>query len=1030
MTGFVHLHTHSSYSFLDGTNSPQQLVSRAASMNMPALALTDHNYVSGAVEFFKAAADCGIKPIIGAEITLSNRHHLVLLAKNPKGYSSICHLLTMGHLSSDRQNPQVPFGALAECADNVIALSGCRRGEIPHLLLKHQWKEACTAANHYRRVFPDFYLELIDDMLPKTRWLNEMLVKLGNELGIPVVATNNVHYTDPEFFPLHDALTAVRTGTTLDDVHPERRLNAENYLKSAVQMFSSFEWCPEALENTLKIAEQCSPALDLTRQLFPAFPTPDGMNSDSFLREITFAGARERYGGITAGIEERLNHELDIISKLNVADYFLAVWDIARYARRHGIRYAGRGSAADSAVVYCLYITDVDAVKRGLLFERFLSLERSQRPDIDIDFDARYRDQVADYVYRTYGKEHVASVCTFSTYRARSAIRDFGKVLGFAPEDLDRLAKLFPHIPADAIDTALDKYPEIRDSRLPRRRYRLLFELCRQAAGLPRHIGTHLGGLIISRVPLTEITPLQQAAKGVLITQFDKRTIEDLGLIKLDLLSLRTLSAVEDSMTSIHASGHDLDYRGLPLDDPATYRRLNSGQTIGAFQLESPAQRALQARLGADNIEDIVASVALIRPGPIQGDMVEPFIARRHNLEPITYLHPKLKPILEKTYGVVLFQEQVIEIATVIAGFTPGEADRLRKVMTHFRSHKEMEEIGREFLAKAVANGVDEDTAKTIFSYIVGYAGYGFCEAHAAAFSDTAYKTTYLLEHYPAHFFAALLNNQPMGFYPPNTLCLQARARGVSILPVDINESQVDFTATDDSIRIGLKQVGGLSKTTQTAIVSARKQGRFIGIRDFCHRVPVQKDELENLILCGAFDSVAYNRRQLLWQLEHIWRDTKAQRQYTFADVDPSFAGESEGRYTVRDFTEKEKFLAEYRILGLHPTRHVMEFVRPNLAAKGIYSSRELFQMQPGTMVTTAGIVIRPHRPPTKSGQTVVFLTLEDEFGVIDVTIFESVYQRYGRLVFTEPGLIVRGKLEQRGNAKSITARRISPLCS
>ena len=431
----------------------------------------------------------------------------------------------------------------------------------------------------------------------------------------------------------------------------------------------------------------CSPALDLNRRLFPAFPTPPGVSADEYLRQLVFAGAKERYGRITSQIQSRLEHELDVIARLQVADYFLVVWDIARQAREWGIRYAGRGSAADSAVVYCLYITDVDAIGRNLLFERFLSLERSQTPDIDIDFDARHRDRMAQYVYDTYGPEHVASVCTFSTYRARSAIRDFGKVLGFPAQEIDRVAKLFPHIPADGIKAALDRYPEVRDSRLPKHRYELLFHLCHQAAGLPRHIGTHLGGLIVSAVPLTTITPLQRSAKGVLITQFDKNTIEDLGLIKLDLLSLRTLSAVEDSLASMAASGHSVDYRRLPLDDAATFRRLNSGSTIGTFQLESPAQRALQARLGADNIEDIVASVALIRPGPIQGNMVEPFIARRHGEEPITYLHPKLEPILAKTYGVVLFQEQVIEIATVIAGFTPGEADQLRRVMTHFRSH-------------------------------------------------------------------------------------------------------------------------------------------------------------------------------------------------------------------------------------------------------------------------------------------------------------------------------------------------------
>jgi len=1029
MSSFVHLHVHTSYSFLDGTDFPQDLVRKAAELGMPALAMTDHNYVSGAVDFHKAAVAAGIKPITGVEITLTTKHHLTLLAQNPKGYANICRLLTEAHLTSARREPLVAPQLLEKYTEDIICLSGCRRGEIPHYILQNRPDKALTAAAKYQSIFRHFYLELIDDKLPKTHWLNAMLVELGKELGIPVVATNNVHYMTRSRFPLHDALTAIRTNTTLEEVHPERKLNSENYLKTGEEMEADFAWCPEAIQATNAIAEMCEPALDLTRKLFPAFPTPPGISADGFLRELTFAGAKERYQKITLEIRARLEHELSIISKLGVADYFLTVWDIARYAREQGIRYAGRGSAADSAVVYCLFITDVDAISRGLLFERFLSLERSQKPDIDIDFDTRYRDQVARYVYDTYGQEHVASVCTFSTYQARSAIRDFGKVLGFPPEEIDTLAKLFPHIPADAIELAFEKYPEVRDSKLPRHKYEMLFQLCTQAAALPRHIGTHLGGLIISKEPLTTITPLQRAAKGVLITQFDKTTIEDLGLIKLDLLSLRTLSAVEDTMESIHRSGHDVNYRQIPLDDPATYRRLNSGQTVGIFQLESPAQRALQARLGADNIEDIVASVALIRPGPIQGNMVEPFLARRHGLEPITYSHPKLERILQKTYGVVLFQEQVIEIATAIAGFTPGESDRLRKVMTHFRSQKEMNDIGQEFIAKAIANGVDRDTAETIFSYIVGYAGYGFCEAHAAAFSDTAYKTSYLIEHYPAHFFAALLNHQPMGFYPPNTLCLEARNRGVAILPLDINRSEIDFTATDNTIRVGLKAVSGLGRQTQEAIIAARTDGGdFTHLRDFCLRVPLEKDELERLILGGAFDRLHPNRKQLLWQMDSVWKDIKCKQQYSFCDIDESFAKSLNGEYEIPDFSEVEKFLAEYKVLGFHHSRHPMEFCRSQLRKQHILTSKEVAAAAPGSTVTTAGVVIRPHRPPTRSGRTVAFLTLEDEFDLIDVTVFENVYHRYGRIIFTQPALIITGKVEQRGNAKSITAQKVAPL--
>ncbi len=1051
---FVHLHVHSPFSFLDGASSIPALVQRAAELEMPALAITDHNNVSAAIQFYKTATAAGIKPIQGAEMTLENGHHLVCLAENAAGYANLCKLLTCAYQYGHRLNPQVPFQALAEYHRDLIFLSGCRRGEVPFLILQGKMEAARTAVRRYLAICgrDSFYIELINDLLPHTAQLNRALAELAQDLGLKVVATNNVHYAQKSDFPFHDTLTCVRTLTQLEDVHPERRLNAENYLKSPAEMKELFTAYPEALTTAQEIAERCSPALDLKRALFPAFPVPEGKPAAVFLRELVYQGAVKRYGKVTPSIRERLEHELDIITRLQVEDYFLAMWNIACFAKKRGIRYAGRGSAADSAVVYCLGITEVDSIARGLLFERFLSLERAQKPDIDIDFDARYRDEVAKYVYDKYGEEHVASVCTFNTFRARSALRDFGKALGFPPEEVNSLAKRFPHVPADAVKTALDKFPELRKSPIPLWKYRQLFDLCEKAAGFPRFIGTHLGGLVICREPLTSVTPLQPAAKGVLITQFDKDDVEELGLIKLDLLSLRTLSAVEDAVASINSnaggnsSAPEFCYEKIPLDDEATYRRLNSGKTIGAFQLESPAQRALQARLGAENIEDIIASVALIRPGPIKGNMVEPFIARRHGQEEPTYIHPALERILAKTYGVVLYQEQVIQIATEIAGFTPGESDRLRRVMTHFRSQKEMEAIGREFIAKAVANGVKPDVAETIFSYIVGYAGYGFCEAHAAAFGDTAYKTSYLLEHYPAHFYAAILSNQPMGFYPPNTICLEARRRNIPILPPDINISTDRFSVEEleDNcqlegaagqgkkeprlgIRVSLAQVAKMDQVSLQRILSARAEAPYRSLLDFCQRTRLDRDITANLILCGAFDALHPNRRQLLWDLERIYQLITGGHQLSLFSQEASELLRDTS-HQVPDFSPKEKFLQEYAVLGFNVSSHLMAFLRPYLQKRRAASSRQLEQTAPGQKVCAAGIVIRPHRPPTKSGRIVVFLTLEDEFGMIDVTVFEDVYQRYGHIIFTEPALMVWGTLEQRGNAKSITARRVETL--
>lgn len=1034
---FPHLHVHSPFSFLDGASAIEELVETAAAQGAKALALTDHNSVAGMARFAQAARARGLRPIAGTEITLSDGHHLVLLAQNRTGYANICQLLTHAFAAAaDRNDPRLPYAALEKHHEGIIALSGCRRGKIPSLILSGRDDAALAAAQALRDLFgPDrFAIEMQEDGLPRTRYLNARLYQLAEHLGVRAVATADVHYATKDGFPLHDLLTCVRTQRKLTDVHPERRLNAENYLLSYAEIKSRFAPYPDAVRNAFAIAEMCEDAFPRGEPALPDYPWAPGNNPAAYLRDLTYRGAQARYGRLTPRIRERLDYELDIIVKLGVESYFLIIWDLLRFAQERGIRYAGRGSAADSAVAYALGITNVDAIARGLLFERFLSLERSQMPDIDVDFDARYRDEIAAYVYARYGHEHVASVCTFHTYRARSALRDLGKAMGIPEDELDALAKSFPHIPADGIRQAIRRLPELRDSGIAFDRYDALFSFCEQVAGFPRHVGTHLGGLVISREPIATLSPVQRSAKGVSIIQFDKDDIAALGLIKIDLLSLRTLSAVEDAVVSINRDkarlGHPpLDTGRIPPDDAATYAMLHEGDTIGVFQLESPAQRALQTRLEAKEMEDIVASIALIRPGPIQGQMVEPFLARRSGREPVTYLHPALRPILEKTYGVVLYQEQVVEIATVIAGFTPGEADRLRKTMTHYRSEREMEQIGEHFIARAMARGIDRQTAETIFSYIRGYAGYGFCEAHAAAFADTAYKTAYLVRHYPEHFYAAILNHYPMGFYPPNTICLAARRRGVRVLPPDINESHAECTAGQGSIRIGLKFVRNIDRKTIQNILDARRAGRFTSFHDFCRRVKVPADVLEQLILGGLFDSLHPNRRALLWQardgLEWYVPQGASGRFLQTSLAQAGLEMLAEHREDVADFSPYERHLYEYYALGFNPGEHFMHHFRSRLLAAGAVSSDGVRRLPQGRWVRTAGLVIRPHKPPTRSGKTVVFFSLEDEYGQVDVTVFEDVYQKYGRLIYRSPLLWVEGYVERRGRGVSLTARKI-----
>lgn len=1016
---FIHLHTHTPFSFLDGASSIEALVSRTACLDMPALAITDHQNLSGAVKFYQAASQAGLKPIQGVEMELAEGYHLTLIARSPRGYASLCRLLTRAHLSHARDNPHIEREWLSEL-EEVILLSGCRQGEIPALLLRGHYKEALDRARWYLYTMgPDnYYLEMQDTLLPGNRRLNRDIMELAGYLGIEAVVTNNVHYASHNDFMIHDLLTCVRHLLTVEDVHPSRPLNGEQYLKSAAQMERLFAFCPRAVTNTGMIAAQCEAVFSGTKLHFPRYPAPPGGTAAAYLRSLTYAGARERYGKITPRVQQRLDDELAIIEQMGFADYFLLVWDLVRFARRKGIRYAGRGSAADSLVSYCLFICEVDALKRGLLFERFMSPERSQLPDIDIDFEARYRDQVIDYVYQTYGADRVARVATYSTFKARSAVRSIGKAMNLKEEELDLLAKSLPHTYADRIRAVMEYLPELKNSPLKDQRFELLLDVCEQIAGFPRFLGTHLGGLVISDIPLTNLTPLQSSALGPVITQFDKDDVEALGLVKLDLLSLRTLSVIQDAVKQVHESGVNLDYDKITLDDPATYEMISQGDTIGVFQLESPAQRALQTRLGASDMEDIVASMALIRPGPIKGNMVDPYIRRRLGQEEASYLHPRLRPILEKTYGVVLFQEQVIEIATAVAGFTPGEADQLRRVMTHARSQRVMEEIGEQFVQKSIRNGIEAETAQAIFACMAGYASYGFCEAHAAAFAATSYKTAYLIRHYPAEYFAAIFNHQPMGYYPPHVIATEARRRGLLLLPPDINQSKADCRAdSPKSIRIGLKLIKGISRSSLEDIALQRCQAVFASPADFLRRTTVPCDEAENLVKCGALDSLYHNRRELLTILPDL-----------AAAEESLFCAQSAGG--IADFSPRQKRLLERDLLGMDIQDHVMASLRPWLHRKGILSSQDIHAVQPGRAIRVAGLMVNPHRPPTRSGKITVFFSLEDEFGLMDVTIFEEAYQKCGEEIFGRRGdlVVVAGHLQKRGLGLSILGDDVKAL--
>jgi error-prone DNA polymerase len=698
-------------------------------------------------------------------------------------------------------------------------------------------------------------------------------------------------------------------------------------------------------------------------------------------------------------------------------------------ARARGIRCAGRGSAADSLVAYLLGITLVDPIEARLLFERFLNTERREMPDIDIDFDSRRRDEMIEYVARRYGPEHTAMVATINSYNARSALREVGKALGLPEELVARISKSMPYIGADRIREAIANLPELRGSGFDAAALKELLDICEAIAGLPRHLSVHLGGVVISRDPITNFTPLEVSAKGVIVCQFDKDDVEALGLVKMDLLGLRNLAAIEEARHIIRETrGEAPDLGRLPLDDPKTYELLRSARTVGVFQLESPGMRGLLSGLQPTRFDDIIANISLFRPGPMQADMIGPFLARRHGKEAIAYLDPSVRPALEETYGVILYQEQVLEVASALAGFTLGQSDSLRRAMTHDRSQEEMEKLRGEFLEGCRRRGIDEEAAQEAFRRLSAFAAYGFCKAHAASFAIIAYQTAYLKAHYPAEFLAAILSNQPMGFYPPEVIVNEARHFGIRVLPAEVNKSRDRYWVENGAIRVGLAQIYGLSAAGISAILSAREsEGPFRSLRDLCARTNLPQPMVEALVKAGALDGIG-PRRELLWELHEIVA-TGARRRDRGQEVNGQIGllnptpyplpASGEGAIALAPNlpspTQRERMASELAMTGVSVARHPLCFARERLRRMGVMLSSQLDSLPDGRRVRVAGIVIARQRPPTKSGRTVIFVTLEDEAGLVEVTVFERVYQRWGKVIFASNALVVDGILQKRG---------------
>ncbi len=1020
MNGYVELHCHSAFSLLDGASSPEELARRAAELEMPALALTDHDGLYGVVRFYRACSHEGIKPVIGTELTLEGGYHVTLIALDATGYSNLCRAITKAQLASSKGQCVLSWATMATHSAGLLCLSGCSEGELPRLIRGGLREKARKAAFRYIEIFgrDRFYIELQNTLYPDDARLCAALVELARECGTGYVATNNVHYARKESHRLHDVLTCIRSRSTLDDC-AELKLNAEFYLKSHAEMKILFRDYPAALRTAGELAERCNVTLEFSGYRFPDFPLPEGETAKSYLARVSRQKAHERYEEVTSEVETRVAHELDLIDRLDLSGYFLIVWDIMEYARQHGIPAQGRGSAANSIIAYVLGITKVDPIGNRLFLARFLNEEMSSIPDIDIDVSTAHREELIQYVYSKYGQEHTAMVCTYVTFQARNALREVGKVLGMPVHVIDRLARSvssYGYGPGN-LRKELCGIDEFK-SYFNRVTWQEFISICVQLADFPRHLSIHNGGILISSCPLSDIVPLEKATMpGRIVCQWDKDSVADVGLIKIDLLGLRMLSLLDEARVLVEREhGVALDLDALPQDDASVYDMIGRCDTIGVFQIESRAQMQTLPRTRPRSIEDLTVEVSIIRPGPIQGNMVHPYIRRRNGLEKVTYLHPGLEPILSETLGVILFQEQVIQAAIAIASFTPGEADQLRRAMSRKRSHEAIERLRQRFMQGALANGVGERIADRVFAALEGFAQYGFCKSHAAGFALICYQSAWLKRYYPVEFYCALLNNQPMGFYSPEVVVHDAQRHDIEILPVDMNRSDAACSIESGRIRLGFGYVKKIGARAVERLLAGRQQGPYLSLKDFYFRVGLEGKAVENLILAGAFDFCGGSRRDLLWQLGVFEKQHPGELPL---DVGGAVV-------TLPGMSALEEMRYDYEVQEMSTVHHPMQVLREKLCEEELVMSSDLAALGDGECVRLAGYVIMKQRPPTAKG--FAFITMEDEDGMINVVIRPDVYERHRQICTFNPVLVVDGTLQKRDGTLNVLAEGIAPV--
>ncbi len=1018
---YTELHAHSNFSFLDGASSTRSLVERAVSLGMDALAITDHDGLYSACIFSKTAREAGIRPIIGAELTLEEDHHLTFLVENARGYANLSQLITRAQLAGSKGKPVLSEAELPGRTEGLICLSGCAKGKISRLLLKGERRAAYDAAKRYAALFGknNFYVEIEGHLLPEDRHLCLQLVDLADVLGLETVVTNNVHYATRAEHILHDVLTCIRHRVPLDRSAPFRRLNSEFYLKGEKEVME-LPWLPrEAIVRTGEVAGRCLFDLDFSSFSYPRFPLPEGETATAFLRRLATEKARARYGSLTEELLRRIEDEILLIEEKGLSGYFLVVRDIVEHARKVGISAQGRGSAASSVVAYVLGITPVDPMKHKLFVGRFLN--ELSIPDIDIDIATNRREEVIQYVYDTYGRDHAAMVCTYVTFKGRGAIREVGKVLGLPEHVLDRMAKTISAYGGRGAIDSLKEVPEFA-SYLDSGAWEHFGGLCTQIADFPRHLSIHVGGMVLTPRPIYEIVPQEHArAEGRIVCQWDKDSVDDAGLIKFDLLGLRMLSLIDDAKELVRKHrGLVLDFDSIPPDDPEVFKMIGDADTIGVFQVESRAQMQTLPKVRPRSFEDLTMEVAIVRPGPLQGNMVHPFIRRRQGKEPVVHLHPKLAPILDETLGVILFQEQILQVAMAIAGFTAGEANMLRKAMGRKNAREELAKWHERFVEGAQKEGITRELAAKVFDHISGFADFGFCKSHAASFAILCYRSAYLKRHYPAEFYCALLNNQPMGFYTPEVITGDAKRHNVPVLPVDINRSMWNCSIEGGSLRIGFRYVKGIGEDKGDRILTARRDRLFTSLKDFAGRVRLDDRSVQNLVAVGAFSTIRRSRRQLLWEAGTL-------RATGFPELTPLAGDKRQEGLPIPEMNAAEETITDYAFQGFSASHHIMKLYRKALGRLGAVTSGGLGRRPSGTAVLTAGYMVCLQMPPTAKGGF-SFMTLEDEEGLINIVIRPEVYRMHRTIIRLEPFLLVEGIVEKKDGLINVRAKGFASL--